>query len=270
MVETQLYVGEWPIGKNNFPAPGKFPYKHEDLDYEVYDAYSVPLPPIVGEDPTFYVAAHATVCCPEERDINNEEEYYCEGEYADVTLLAGQTIESGWVTVSVKGDSLIVEYFTIDGWELMETHLYVGNGKPDKHSPGKFPYKHEDLGGVTWDEYVIPLEDVISDEDWGADVDLCFAAHGVVRKLIGYEEDGTPIYQEETAWGEGERITKKKKGGPWAMYFCTTIEWGDCGPPDDPGDDDCETVWAYGNFDFQDYGIERWGWWFDVPFSGWD
>ncbi len=40
-------------------------------------------------------------------------------------LLAGQTIIAGDVCVSLDGDNILVEYQTVDGWELSETHAWV-------------------------------------------------------------------------------------------------------------------------------------------------
>ncbi|NVM57462.1 MAG: hypothetical protein HWN51_05020 [Desulfobacterales bacterium] len=105
---------------------------------------------------------------------------------ATATLYASKSyIPVGQVTVAVSDSSLIVTFTTTGDWEMTETHLYVGDIPPDKLAPGKFPFKHEDLGGVTSDEYVIPLA------QGGI---LYIAAHAVVET-----DDG--CWQEETAWG---------------------------------------------------------------------
>jgi len=44
-------------------------------------------------------------------------------------LLAGQHILAGSVCVRIEGDDLAVTYSTTDGWELTETHLWVGTTK---------------------------------------------------------------------------------------------------------------------------------------------
>jgi hypothetical protein len=55
----------------------------------------------------------------------------------------------------------IVTYNTFPGYELNATHLYVGNqilpkkGNKYTTAPGQFPYKHENLGGVTSDIFTI-------------------------------------------------------------------------------------------------------------------
>ena len=55
-------------------------------------------------------------------------------------------LDVGELTIELIDDNILIVY-TIDGaateWRLEETHLYVGNEAPEKHSPGKFPYKNE-------------------------------------------------------------------------------------------------------------------------------
>lgn len=129
-------------------------------------------------------------------------------EQARVRLIAGQHYDAGDVIVNLEDDVLRVVIETKDGWELTETHLYLSVGStcnpPRKHAPGSFPFSHEDLGGVTTDEYVISVPDIES-----GDV-VTVALHAVVEK-----EDGSGRYQEETAWGEGEPFPRA-----WGMYFC--------------------------------------------------
>jgi hypothetical protein len=57
--ETHLYVGTEPPSKM---APGRFPYKHEDLNGATVDEYIIPLTELgVGCDDTLYLAAHAAL-----------------------------------------------------------------------------------------------------------------------------------------------------------------------------------------------------------------
>lgn len=81
-----------------------------------------------------------------------------------VRLLAGQDIDVGSVTVTNDGETICVTYeldpWAIDaGWEITDTHLYIGQNQPPTSAPGQFPYygaEYED-GKVT---YCIPLEDI--------------------------------------------------------------------------------------------------------------
>lgn len=79
--------------------------------------------------------------------------------YADETvidLVAGQHEVIGNVTVEQVGNDLIVTYnVTEPGWCLTTTHLYVGNTPAQRHSPGRFPYKHENLDCVSLDTFTI-------------------------------------------------------------------------------------------------------------------
>jgi len=131
------------------------------------------------------------------------------GEQARVSLIAGQHYDAGDVIVYLEDGTLRIVVETKDGWELTETQLYLSVGDecdpPSKSSPGRFPYKHENLGGVTTDEYVIDVPDIAA-----GDV-VTVALHAVVRN----SNDGGTSYQEETAWGEGEPFPKA-----WGMYFC--------------------------------------------------
>lgn len=130
---------------------------------------------------------------------------------AAVDLIAGQHIDAGWVTVDTNGFGITVTYNTTDGWVLEETHLYVGTEPPRKSAPGRFPYKHEELGGVTSDSYFVSLDEL----EVECGVTIYLATHAVVSK---------PGEGSETAWGEGELIGKN-----WAMFFDVDVECDD--PP---------------------------------------
>jgi hypothetical protein len=73
-----------------------------------------------------------------------------------IDLVAGQNEVIGNVTVEQVGDELVVTYnVTEPGWCLTTTHLYVGSEPAQRHSPGRFPYKHENLDCVTVDVFTI-------------------------------------------------------------------------------------------------------------------
>jgi hypothetical protein len=44
---------------------------------------------------------------------------------------------------------------------------------------------------------------------------LYIAAHANVQKVVGYDDEGMPIYQYETAWGDGLEF----EGRNWATYI---------------------------------------------------
>jgi len=111
------------------------------------------------------------------------------------TLYAGQDIDVGTVSVWHDGVELHVTYNTTGDWVLTETHLAVATSidgipqnKNDNPIPGKFSYKHEDLGGVTSDPYMIPLN------GWDVETELLIAAHASLLNLV----DTVDVYADET------------------------------------------------------------------------
>jgi hypothetical protein len=125
---------------------------------------------------------------------------------------AGQSTLAGTVTVENDSVNLYVTFNTIDGWQIQQTHLYVGAlaGLPagPKGNPkiGNFPYSASHNPRVASYTYTIPLTDFAPKEC------IIIAAHAEVVK---FGEDGEVI-QAETAWGAGKQITP---GGSWASYF---------------------------------------------------
>jgi len=145
-------------------------------------------------------------------------------DYIDVgystELIAGggnvnSEIDVGEVFIWQDEDNLYVKYVTEDGWYMTETHVHVAgdasdipqtkNGNPQV---GKFDYSMDHDPAVDEYMYTIPL-----DENWGDT--FYVAAHAVVQKVIGYDDDGFPIYQVETAWGDGNDFP----GNNWATYI---------------------------------------------------
>ncbi|MGA1796506.1 MAG: hypothetical protein ACMUIL_11675 [bacterium] len=114
--------------------------------------------------------------------------------------------------LSEDGNTLTVVFTTQEGWELLETHLYVGNNEPDKSAPGRFPYKHDPVENPDTDTYEISLiESGIS-----LDGSIFFAAHAAMQFT---NSDGEIV--EETAWAYGKKIPDRSRN--WAMYFeCTS------------------------------------------------
>jgi len=120
-------------------------------------------------------------------------------------LTAGQNIYSGFVSVDVHDGNVIVTYTSESDWEIIETHLYIGelnqlptNGNGDPRI-GQFPYKDTHPAATTIVEYIGP----------GINSGDCvyIAAHAVVVNSVTGDE--------ETAWGAGVPIG----GDSWAMTF---------------------------------------------------
>ena len=115
------------------------------------------------------------------------------------TLYAGQTIDAGTVSVTVNGDNLDVTYTTTNGWELSETHLWVGLSITDMPQtrkgnpiPGQFPYVSGDITGATSYTSSVALGD-LGFSCPGDDKNFLMAAHASLSRDNG---DGT--YQTET------------------------------------------------------------------------
>jgi len=120
------------------------------------------------------------------------------------------------VEIDVNGD-LVVTYsmYPVDpdeeGWELLETHLYVGELAPKKSAPGRFPYGPEDV--VEEGKYVIDLEE-------GFTGILYIAAQAEIGMI---DDEGEPVLDEaleqieETTWAKGDGCIPPCKN--WAMYF---------------------------------------------------
>jgi hypothetical protein len=120
-------------------------------------------------------------------------------------LMAGQNIYSGIVNVDVVNGNVVVNYTSESDWEIVETHLYIGdlNQLPTTGSGnpkvGQFPYANTHPAGTVNVEYTGP--GITSGEC------VYVAAHAVVVNSV--------TGQTETAWGAGIPIG----GNSWAMTF---------------------------------------------------
>lgn len=128
-----------------------------------------------------------------------------------VTLIAGQTINAGNVTVSNDANFIYVTYNTANGYVLTQTHLYVGDcalipvNNPGNPIPGQFPYKTVQNNTTTF-TYQVPIAAI------PAGTCGCIAAHAVVVK---YNASGQ-IIDQQTGWGNGTVINPT---GNWGMKF---------------------------------------------------
>lgn len=134
----------------------------------------------------------------------------------EVILIAGQSINSGTVSVTNDLNFIYVTYTTANGWLLTQTHLFVGgcdlipvNG-PGNPIPGQFPYAsvHNNITEYT---YTVPISAI------GIGNCACIAAHAVVVRLNAAGQ----VIEQQTGWGKGIRINPI--GGNWGMKFnyCT-------------------------------------------------
>jgi len=128
------------------------------------------------------------------------------GNVAEIPLLAGQTIDVGFMTVSNNQNSLIIVYHAENGWTITETHLAVATSlagipqtKKGNPIPGQFPYYTSHSPGVT------EVVHVVNSNAWPTGTRLYIAAHAVV--VSGGSN--------ETAWGDGLDFP----GNNWATYF---------------------------------------------------
>ncbi|MBP6023278.1 hypothetical protein [Ferruginibacter sp.] len=149
-------------------------------------------------------------------DINKVDTENCPA--TTVTLVAGQHIDAGTVSVTNDANYIYVTYTTANGYLLTQTHLFVGacNLVPVNNQgnpvPGQFPYAntHNNITSYT---YQLPVSAI------GLGNCGCIAAHAVVVKL---NESGQVI-EQQTGWGNGIRINPN--GGNWGMKFnfCTCV-----------------------------------------------
>ena len=161
------------------------------------------------------------------------------------TLYAGQTIEIGTVSMEVVNDDLVITYQTDSGWQLQETHLWVGDDLADmpqtrKGNPkiGNFPFNSGDISGESNRIETIALN-LLGFSCPSNDSVYYVAAHAAVQLVDGSGN----VVQTETAWSEGSRYVER---GMWGTYSSLplTCDCGTIGGPTTGGV--CETAYAYG------------------------
>ena len=137
----------------------------------------------------------------------------------EVTLIAGQTINSGTVSVTNDAEYIYVTYTTSGDWRLTQTHLYVGEcglipvNNPGNPMPGQFPYQASHNYATSY-TYQVPIS-AIPVGGCG-----CIAAHAVVKRLNASGQ----VVESQTGWGNGVRINLS--GGNWGMKFdyCSCVQ----------------------------------------------
>jgi hypothetical protein len=153
-------------------------------------------------------------------------------------IVAGQHLDAGDVSFDFDGEVLQVTYTTKNGWLMDQIHFWIGtsaNGYPQvtkgKNAgspiPGQFPYKFENLGGITTYSFNVTLSDGFT-----CDQVLWVVAHCAVKLPYG---DGTFLTQ--TGWTPDVPLP----GDNWAMESQIKVT---CDvPPIIPGSE-C-TKWDY-------------------------
>ena len=179
------------------------------------------------------------------------------------TLLAGQYIDAGTVSVKVENDQLIVTYQTGNGWYLLEAYLWVDDVPPPAQNPapGQFPYKSGDIYGATTYTFIVPLDnEFFTFACPSPDLTIYLAAHAALKKVNNNEPGG---YQFETGWADGAPIVET---GNWATYFDVTLAC-DCEEDTDTDvvTEVCETAYGFGGdnaacFIDLPHGFSNWGW----------
>jgi hypothetical protein len=200
-------------------------------------------------------------------------------------LLAGQTIDAGDVCFEVQNnDTLIVTYTTMNGWELTEAHLWVGDdqdGYPmtKKGNPkiGNFPYNSGDITGATTHEFYVPLGSALTSpdsfdlENLGNYCGQSFQIYAMAHSAVQLVDDSGNVVQTETGWTEGEGVLEK---GSWATRSVITLSVTCDGEPPEPPTTGQETAIMFGSIELNDatdticvledgtdaFAANRWGW----------
>lgn len=143
-----------------------------------------------------------------------------------VYLYAGQNILAGRTKITVfrrdgKYTTLRVSVYTTGyGWEILESHLYVGATQPRKMAPGRFPYQQETPSGLDRHDYYVDLDNI------GASFEHVYIAIHATVRTTGTKIE-LPAGQEETAWGfkttwypvmDKDEIVNPN-GDPWGTIF---------------------------------------------------
>lgn len=215
----------------------------------------------------FYACQDSNVVEPNKSNLEKVDVGNLGSDVSCVELTAGQSTNSGSVCfddIDSDGDNIIdalkICYSTTDGWELVETHFWIGTSlsqlpmtKSGNPIPGQFPYKSGNITGQTEYCVVIPFSEI--NFVCPGPTKYTVAAHASLRKVV----NGV-VVDTQTGWGAGTRIATK---GNWGTYFSI---WITCDETPPPGECD-ETAFAKGTSSicFNQYSEfinnpNRWGW----------
>jgi hypothetical protein len=138
------------------------------------------------------------------------------------TLLAGQHIPTGIVTVYNDANYIYVQYTVTTPWVLAEAHVALAStvaGIPQTKKgnpiPGRFPYSATFDPELSTYTFVIPRSGLADGQQ------VVVAAHAVVQ--APREFGGS-----QTGWGQGPTFP----GANWAMYIAYQVQPCAGGPPD--------------------------------------
>jgi hypothetical protein len=140
----------------------------------------------------------------------------------ETPLLAGQTTNTGSVTVWNDETNVYVAYQTTGNYRVKKTHLFIGacNTIPVNNSGnpriGNYPFQANHGTGVAAYVYTIPRSSL-------PEGCLCVSAHA---EVVAYGANGSVVFSQ-TGWGQGEQIND---GGSWAMKFGYCQQDCDGGP----------------------------------------
>lgn len=118
------------------------------------------------------------------------------GEAVTYDLMAGQGIDVGSVTVEDDGTNLIVTYnIDVEGWHIIQAHLYAGDKAPKKAAPGSFPFKSGPIHATSY-TFTVPLAEMgVESGD-----ELFIATHALVNNennILGYMDAEGNMYAEQ-------------------------------------------------------------------------
>jgi hypothetical protein len=133
--------------------------------------------------------------------------------FADITY----DCSSNEISVAINLDGLP------EGWAVTEAHLYAGAGAPPTSAPGQFPFhwypENGELGFT-----------VAGPDPFACPGFTCYySLHLAFEMIVGYDVDGNPIFEYETAWvlpeeGGTNWFNKKGKVIGWGEYFQWTFD----------------------------------------------
>jgi hypothetical protein len=122
---------------------------------------------------------------------------------ADLVIDGGENAtDVGDLNLTYDAGVFNVDYSVDAPWEIVETHVYIGDDLPKKSAPGTFPYQEGEI------EFT-PEGDSV-----------CIAAYAEVRMDTGdVDENGNPVYIYEGMWAQADVNITIGKGGNWATCF---------------------------------------------------
>jgi len=139
-------------------------------------------------------------------------------ETADLITDGGDVLTAddvGDIEVDYNAGAITVNCTAIDSpWVIVETHVYISTDAPQKHSPGKFPYKDgQAVSGFTTGDvvYIAYHAEIWDDNDTPEILD-----DDVYETVWAQTGDMDTLFKDSPAPGA--------KGNKWATYFTYTIE----------------------------------------------